>query len=98
MLARTPPNKMVNLAEYLKKTTPEVNKISPVKKADTEVVVESKKARRTRMKAEAKKYEESRREEKAKESSGLSSGEDDDKVPRNSNILKRQISSSESEG
>ena len=75
---------MVNL----KKTSPAIKKTSPVKKAGPEELVESKKARRNRMRAEAKKYEELKRKEKARESSGLSSSDDDDRVMRNTNLLK----------
>ena len=95
--ARSPPNKFVNLKEYLKETSPEAKIMSPVKVNPAEVV-ESKKARRARMKAEAKKYEESKREEKRRAEGGQTSSDDDDKVVRNSNLLKRPISSSESEG
>ena len=73
MTARTPPTKvekMVNLAEYLKKA-PETKETSPEKKVSPEKnIVESKKARRQRAKADAKKYEELKREVRMREAGG----------------------------
>ena len=73
---------MVNLAEYLENTSPEIKATSPAKKASPEEFVESKMARRNRMRAETKKYEELKREEKAREAGGQSSSDDDDRVTK----------------
>ena len=99
LTARTPPQQhvMVNLKEYLKKTSLD-KEASADKKASPEKV-ESKKARRNRIRAENRKLEMQKRDGEAKESSGQSSSDTDDdrgKMCTTTN-LKRQMSSSESE-